>query len=933
MESPLYPASSYPTKSIPTTHPNYKSTSLIIGEGIKKNQENSNIYNSSKSTLKKKENLSSNGIILLNDSTKTYIYNNNNNTITNWDNIHNKSKSIHQPRTVKGVKKLNFLNKNSLHRTKSVDSSTNNNSILRKDIFAISPTNSLKSVKSLKSLSERFLETDSMVIVREEVKSENITSTTHESSSNSKKKKSKFFSFFTKKCSTRKVINDSNDDIVDSLKKNEINNNIKDKKNNDYKINDNQKETFSSLKNTFKGSLASLKFNSKKKFPAPNPPSTIEILKKELYNNNHNKSKENNLSLSMPNVNEIPPTLSVINNNIMTTTPEPELSPPMMITKFKSIFEDSKSKYQSTPDLRDNNNDDLIVCTLTNKEYKMEEDEIVIKLDMDKVDKFLKADPYTSYNNKGGFNEMNGGGRMISNTYGTTTSGGEIRNNYNNKEELYIKDSSDELVREYNKLKILYEKLKKSVDSTQELTSQRSFNLQASIIEQHNVVKKLCEQVKLEKELKEKKVTGGEMSPMINTKNNYFENNGYSIDRDGRVTNGSRFGTPAQSPLMNDYGKRSTNSTTIRIDTFHMDTYSSNTSLHNSNNSRMYEYIDKTINNGILYDNNRTIRNYNNTSTINNDNDKISKIWLGEEKNNSKRYDNNDYYNYKNNEKVPKTNYNRMEEELKAQIEREKEFEEERKLVTNIQKSNDKIVLVKKNNITSPVTDKKVITNLSKTSPQNNAIINLTTTTNNRSYNNSPKIGISSGSLNKTLYQQIPRRELIILKSQPSSPKINEHKKININKDEKNFFQLDDKESVINQMKNTLRKVSPPIEKTGMTLGRVIENNETTTTASKLSPSSKNSESGISSDSSPSTSPLPPPPLFNGYGNKTFKEVNNDSNKPKNPPPPPPPSFGGKNMVNNGKINNQNFKTDSTNRNDLLAEIRKFGGASRLKKQ
>ncbi|CEF65316.1 WH2 domain-containing protein [Strongyloides ratti] len=852
----------------------------------------------------------------------------------------NKSKSLHQPRTVKGVKKLNFFHKqNNIQRTKSVDStiSSSDKSYLGRN-----------SLKSLKSLSETFLETDKMVINRESTKSENITSTINLNDNIKKKKQSKFLSFFNRKKSSKKILEEDEKKITINNKPENnyfVESNDKNDKENDKKSSDYRKEIFS-FKNTFKESISSFKFNSKKKFRAPNPPDCKDI-----------EIKKDNLSISMPNVNEI----EHLNNS------------PIMISKFKSVFEETKNKYQSTPDLREEQKE-LVVCTLTNKDYKMTEEDMIIKLNLETVDNFLKdpakvkkkkkdkhnkydyrykqrqVDPY---NIKDKTTDEMIRGRIIntvrSNNYTIDNNVQPLNSQILLKESpLPVSDSSEELVREYNKLKILYEKLKKSVDSTQELTSQRSFNLQASIIEQHNVVKKLCEQVKLEKELKEK-VTEGEMSPMMNPKTNY------QLDKDGRLINNNiTYHTPSsQSPEYRN------NSTTIRIDTFHMDTYSSNTTLHHSNgkiigtnnfsDERLYENNEKPkstnyINNRYIDNTNHSKYYYNDKSfSKKDDSDKITKLWFNDESNKYQQNNNKLSIPTKNNhyEKIKPNYNNRLEEEMRTQMEREMKHKEERKLV-----------------------EEEVMSGYNKISKPNSTIINLSfdnengkfNTSKNNIYNNFNNITSSSKSTipsNSTIsYNKnfpAPKKELILLKS-PTKNQQNFSTTINnnIKNDNKNFFQLDNKESVINQMKNTLRKVSPPIEKTGMILGRVIDDD---IPRQKISPSSKNSESGISSDSSPSTSPLPPPPLFNNngtYTNKTFKHflTSNDNytklsnneiiEKPRNPPPPPPST--GLNIKNNiNKLNNnsknQNSKNDQTNRNDLLAEIRNFGGASRLKKQ
>uniref|UniRef100_A0AC35TME2 WH2 domain-containing protein n=1 Tax=Rhabditophanes sp. KR3021 TaxID=114890 RepID=A0AC35TME2_9BILA len=150
---------------------------------------------------------------------------------------------------------------------------------------------------------------------------------------------------------------------------------------------------------------------------------------------------------------------------------------------------------------------------------------------------------------------------------------------------------------------------------------------------------------------------------------------------------------------------------------------------------------------------------------------------------------------------------------------------------------------------------------------------------------------------------------------------------------QKSFFELDDKESAIQNVRSTLRKISPPVEKIGMNVGRVVEG--------KGSSSSKHSESGISSDSSQPTSPIPPPPfLANNNISRTFKVDNNNVTSfntiPKsfNLPPPLPPTMNEANK----RVPLKQFKppqknaSSEDNRNDLLSEIRKFGGAATLKK-
>lgn len=814
-----------------------------------------------------------------------------------------------------------------------------------------------------------------MVVNRESTKSENITSTItlNEKENIKKKKQSKFLSFFSRKRGSKRILEEDDEKVVinnATENKNFVQNGDKKDKENDNKLSDYKKEVFS-FKNTFKESISSLKFNSKKKFRAPNPPDCEDI-----------GVKKDNLSISMPNVNEI---IEEDKGKDFSFIPENTNNQPIMISKFKSVFEETKNKYQSTPDLRKEDNE-MVVCTLTNEDYKMAEEDMIIKLNLETVDKFLKIDPYNLKDKQA--NEMIRGrvlNTVRSNNYTIDNDSQPLNSQIHLKESLPVSDSSEELVREYNKLKILYEKLKKSVDSTQELTSQRSFNLQASIIEQHNVVKKLCEQVKLEKELKEK-VTEGEMSPMINPKTT-----NYQIDKDGRlINNNSTY--PSPTSQTSGYGYKN-NSTTIRIDTFHMDTYSSNTTLHHSNgkvigtnnysDERLYEYNEKPkstnyINNRYI-DNTNHLKYYYNDKSFSkkDDSEKMTKLWLNDESSNIQQ--NNSYNNKislsnKNNyyEKVKPNYNNRLEEEMRTQMEREMKHKEERKLVEEEVMSgtikgnkNEKIVLVKQNIITSPKNDKKFTTNYNKIPTSNSTYINLPCnngngkfdTSKSNIYNNytitsSPK-SIPSNSIissNKTF--QSPKKDLVILKS-PTLSKSQQTPSTALNsRNEKNFFQLDDKESVINQMKNTLRKVSPPIEKTGMTLGRVIDD----IPRQKVSPSSKNSESGISSDSSPSTSPLPPPPLFNSnnstFTNKTFKHFSpsNDNyvkspnneviEKPKNPPPPPPPSSTGLNikrtLKNDTKTLNSNFKnqnSDQGNRDDLLAEIRNFGGISRLRKQ
>uniref|UniRef100_A0A0N5CBR8 WH2 domain-containing protein n=1 Tax=Strongyloides papillosus TaxID=174720 RepID=A0A0N5CBR8_STREA len=425
-----------------------------------------------------------------------------------------------------------------------------------------------------------------------------------------------------------------------------------------------------------------------------------------------------------------------------------------------------------------------------------------------------------------------------------------------------------------------------------------------------------------------------------------------------------------------------------------MDTYSSNSILHHSNgkiitsnydgNERLYDYNEKPK--SVNYINNRYIDNTNHSKYLYNDKsfskkddtEKISKLWLGEENGNkikNSTYPNKSPTSSKNNhyEKIKPFYNNRLEEEMRTQMEREMQHKEERKLVEEEVTSgtlkgnkNEKIVLVKKNMLTSPKNDRKNVSSFDTMSSSNSIIINLTGENGYGKYDNvksniynnhnttplSPKSTPSTSNTISSKTFLAPRKDLVILKS-PTSLKVPQNSSPISNnlKSEKNFFQLDNKESVINQMKNTLRKVSPPIEKTGMTLGRVIDN----IPQQKVSPSSKNSESGISSDSSPSTSPLPPPPLFNNNGtfiNKTFKNFSTSTDnykkspdhenigKPKNPPPPPPPTgLGIKKLPTNNfessnrKNKNQNSKNEQLTRDDLLAEIRNFGGAARLKRQ